>query len=63
MTVVKLGKATWAWAAVGAAETKQALEDVYLPYKPKRRTKADIAREAGLEPLADADTERDPIAL
>src|SRR6266705_2085401 len=33
---------------------KQALEDIYLPYKPKRRTRAQIAREAGLEPLADA---------
>lgn len=37
-----------------AAETKTLLEDLYLPYKPKRRTKAQIAREAGLEPLADA---------
>jgi uncharacterized protein len=36
------------------AETKQRLEDLYLPYKQKRRTKAQIAREAGLEPLADA---------
>jgi uncharacterized protein len=35
------------------AETKARLEDLYLPYKPKRRTKAQIAREAGLEPLAD----------
>ena len=34
------------------ADTKQRLEDLYLPYKPKRRTKAQIAREAGLEPLA-----------
>ncbi len=41
-------------ASIDAATTKQALEDVYLPYKPKRRTKAQIAREAGLEPLADA---------
>ena len=40
-------------AAVEAAATKQDLEDVYLPYKVKRRTKAMIAREAGLEPLAD----------
>jgi uncharacterized protein len=40
-------------AAVEAAPTKQDLEDLYLPYKPKRRTKAMIAREAGLEPLAD----------
>ncbi len=37
-----------------AAETKNLLEDLYLPYKPKRRTKAQIAREAGLEPLAHA---------
>ncbi|MFI6816186.1 Tex family protein [Nonomuraea sp. NPDC050328] len=36
------------------AETKARLEDIYLPYKPKRRTKAQIARELGLEPLADA---------
>lgn len=35
------------------ADTKTRLEDLYLPYKPKRRTKAQIAREAGLEPLAD----------
>ncbi len=40
--------------AIGAADTKQRLEDLYLPYKQKRRTKALIAREAGLEPLADA---------
>ena len=40
--------------AVESAETKQALEDIYLPYKPKRRTRAQIAREAGLEPLANA---------
>jgi len=36
------------------AETKAQLEDLYLPYKPKRRTKGQIAREAGLEPLAEA---------
>lgn len=36
------------------ADTKARLEDLYLPYKPKRRTKGQIAREAGLEPLADA---------
>ncbi|OHC69114.1 MAG: RNA-binding transcriptional accessory protein [Rhodocyclales bacterium RIFCSPLOWO2_02_FULL_63_24] len=41
-------------AAIGGADTKQGLEDLYLPYKQKRRTKAQIAREAGLEPLADA---------
>ncbi len=40
--------------AIEAGATKQVLEDLYLPYKPKRRTKAQIAREAGLEPLADA---------
>ncbi|CDG51047.1 transcriptional accessory protein [Halomonas sp. A3H3] len=41
-------------ASIDAAETKQRLEDLYLPFKKKRRTKAQIAREAGLEPLADA---------
>ena len=41
-------------AEIEDAENKQRLEDLYLPYKPKRRTKAQIAREAGLEPLADA---------
>jgi len=40
-------------AAIRAAATKQQLEDLYLPYKPKRRTRAQIARERGLEPLAD----------
>ncbi|MEO7131225.1 MAG: Tex family protein [Dermatophilaceae bacterium] len=40
-------------AQILAAETKSRLEDIYLPYKPKRRTKAQIAREASLEPLAD----------
>src|SRR5258705_2759726 len=40
--------------AIETATTKQTLEDIYLPYKPKRRTRAQIAREAGLEPLADA---------
>jgi len=38
---------------INAATTLNELEDIYLPYKPKRRTKAQIAREAGLEPLAD----------
>jgi len=45
------------------ADTKARLEDLYLPYKPKRRTKAQIAKEAGLEPLANlilADPQRDP---
>ncbi|MBU2872534.1 Tex family protein [Marinobacter salexigens] len=48
------------------ADTKNRLEDLYLPYKPKRRTKAQIAREAGLEPLADAlydDPTQDPEAV
>ncbi|HEX3648768.1 MAG TPA: Tex family protein, partial [Pseudonocardiaceae bacterium] len=40
-------------ARIAAADSKARLEDIYLPYKPKRRTKAQIAREAGLEPLAD----------
>ncbi|WP_411091984.1 Tex family protein [Streptomyces sp. 049-1] len=40
-------------ARIRTAETKARLEDVYLPFKPKRRTKAQIAREAGLEPLAE----------
>ena len=39
--------------ALLTADTKSRVEDIYLPYKPKRRTKAQIAREAGLEPLAD----------
>ena len=49
------GKLTDALAAsINSAEDKTTLEDLYLPYKQKRRTKAMIAREAGLEPLADA---------
>ena len=40
-------------AAIMAADSKGRLEDIYLPFKPKRRTKAEIAREAGLEPLAE----------
>src|SRR5271169_3824583 len=40
-------------AAIVAADSKGRLEDIYLPFKPKRRTKAEIAREAGLEPLAE----------
>ncbi|MFV0478704.1 MAG: Tex family protein [Parahaliea sp.] len=39
--------------SIREADTKNRLEDLYLPYKPKRRTKAQIAREAGIEPLAD----------
>ena len=38
--------------AIEAADSKTQLEDLYLPYRPKRRTEAQIAREAGLEPLA-----------
>ncbi|WP_371102906.1 Tex family protein, partial [Streptomyces sp. PU_AKi4] len=52
-------------ARIRGAETKARLEDVYLPYKPKRRTKAQIAREAGLEPLAEGllgDPGVDPLA-
>ena len=40
-------------ATIMAADSKGRLEDIYLPFKPKRRTKAEIAKEAGLEPLAD----------
>ena len=50
-------------AQIRAADSKARLEDLYLPYKPKRRTKAQIAREAGLEPLADlliGDPSHDP---
>jgi uncharacterized protein len=50
-------------ARILAAESKARLEDIYLPFKPKRRTKAMIARENGLEPLADtvlADPTQDP---
>src|SRR5712664_1742050 len=39
-------------ASILAADSKARLEDIYLPFKPKRRTKAEIAKEAGLEPLA-----------
>ncbi len=52
-------------AAILAADSKGRLEDIYLPYKPKRRTKAEIAREAGLEPLANlllGDPQQDPQA-
>ncbi len=52
-------------AQLMAADSKARLEDIYLPYKPKRRTKAQIAREAGLEPLADgllANPDTDPQA-
>ncbi len=53
-------------SAIEAADNKTALEDLYLPYKPKRRTKAQIAREHGLQDLADSifrQPENDPEAL
>jgi len=53
-------------ARIMAADSKGRLEDIYLPFKPKRRTKAEIAKEAGLEPLADmllADAKSDPAAV
>ncbi|MGW5877060.1 Tex family protein [Nocardiopsis terrae] len=53
-------------ARINAADSKARLEDIYLPYKPKRRTKAQTAREAGLEPLAEAlfgDPDQDPQVL
>jgi uncharacterized protein len=53
-TIDEQGKLTPDLAAdIAAAETLQALEDLYLPYKPKRRTRATVARERGLEPLAE----------
>src|SRR5438067_7999802 len=48
--------------AILAAETPKRLEDLYLPYKPKKRTLATTARERGLEPLAQAVLTRDPVA-
>jgi protein Tex len=51
-------------AAIRAADSKGRLEDIYLPFKPKRRTKAEIAKQAGLEPLADmllTHPEKDPL--
>jgi uncharacterized protein len=54
-TIEEQGKMTPELARqIQDADTRTALEDLYAPYKPKRRTKAQIAREAGLEPLADA---------
>jgi protein Tex len=53
-------------ASINAADSKGRLEDIYLPFKPKRRTKAEIANDAGLEPLADmllADAKNDPAAV
>ncbi|MDA5558893.1 Tex family protein [Shimia sp. MMG029] len=66
-SITEQGKMTDALAkAIVGAETKAALEDIYLPYKPKRRTKAMIARENGLAPLAEAilaDRRAEPEAL
>ncbi len=54
-SITEQGKLTPELAkAIAGAATKVELEDLYAPFKPKRRTKAQIAREAGLEPLADA---------
>jgi uncharacterized protein len=62
--ITEQGKLTPALqAAIAAAPTKQELEDLYLPYKVKRRSKGMVAREAGIEPLADklfADNMLDP---
>ncbi len=53
-SIEEQGKLTEALRAdIEGADSKSRLEDLYLPYKPKRRTRAQIAREAGLEPLAD----------
>src|SRR4030088_2069472 len=53
-------------AAIRAADSKGRLEDIYLPFRPKRRTKAEIAKEAGLAPLADlllAQPQHDPLVV
>ena len=66
-SITEQGKMTDALSAsLTKAATKAELEDIYLPYKPKRRTKAMIARENGLQPLLDAilaDRNTDPAAL
>src|SRR3712207_3549960 len=66
-SITEQGKMTDALArALEGAGTKAELEDIYLPYKPKRRTKAMIARENGLQPLFEsilADRAADPVAL
>ena len=46
--------------AINAADTLTALEDIYLPFRPKKRTRATIAKEKGLEPLADLIFAQDP---
>jgi uncharacterized protein len=66
-SITEQGKLTEALAkSIAGALTKAELEDIYLPYKPKRRTKAMIAREAGLQALLEAilaDRQADPMAL
>jgi uncharacterized protein len=66
-SITEQGKMTDALArSIAGAVTKAELEDIYLPYKPKRRTKAMIAREAGLQGLYDAilaDRAADPVVL
>jgi uncharacterized protein len=66
-SITEQGKLTEALAkSIAGAVTKAELEDIYLPYKPKRRTKAMIAREAGLQGLLDAilaDRAADPVVL
>ncbi len=66
-SITEQGKMTDALAKqIAGAVTKSALEDLYLPYKPKRRTRAEIARENGLAPLVEAimaDRSADPEAL
>ncbi|MBP6382829.1 MAG: RNA-binding transcriptional accessory protein [Pseudomonadales bacterium] len=64
-SITEQGKMTPALeAAIREADSKARLEDLYLPYKPRRRTKGQIAREAGIEPLAElllTDPTRDPV--
>lgn len=66
-SIVEQGKMTdELMSQIQTADSKQRLEDLYAPYKPKRRTRAQIAKEAGLEPLADAilnTPDADPIVL
>jgi uncharacterized protein len=66
-SIAEQGKLTPALsAAIGAATTRPVLEDLYLPFRPKRRSRADAARERGLGPLAEtilSDRRTDPAAL
>jgi len=62
-TVEKLGKLTpELMSAIVSADSLAALEDIYLPYKPKRKTRASVAREKGLEPLALSLLEQQPVS-